>query len=357
MTRVAISQPIISFRAFQYPGGVVIGAAWSADSSIAIIEQAKIEDELTIPHTSSVTLATVDKTSLRPIHTRRYEARPLVQSRFPCGTIYAAQDARQIYVCSADTFIEVLDLGSLQTIRTIFLDKIYSFALSFAVDEAHNEIFVVASTADGSLAIEVINTQTDRIQLIPLQSVLPLSAYMTIDLSSHRIAIFSPMSSDATDIYACDYKNEMVCRRTVYKNYVDQGFFVHSELLFVPSDAGFSKRNCILSLDWETGKTASGYCDKQSGVHFSGTLVTPDFVIAFTGKNHPRIFSEVVDTLSSSVTVWDVLTKKRLTTKCLPVSFTSYGSHATLVGSHAGLFLAFQARSSNELLVGSVIDK
>jgi hypothetical protein len=158
-----------------------------------------------------------------------------------------------------------------------------------------------------------------------------------------------------TDLVFYDGSTLSTVRKVADLPRIDGLLFVGSRLLAAPGYAGFKKRECLLSFDLQTFENDSDFCAPKTGVDFSVASVDNTYLVAATGINRPKLFSDTVESVSSSLSIWSIETKKLLTTLPLPAGFTSALAGVTIVGSSGGCFIAYQSSGVSPIMVSACI--
>jgi hypothetical protein len=136
---------------------------------------------------------------------------------------------------------------------------------------------------------------------------------------------------------------------------IDGLLFLGSKLLAAPGYIGFKKSECLLSFDLQTFESGSDFCAPKTGVDFSVASVDNTYLVAATGVNRPKLFSDTVESVSSSLSIWSIETKKLLTTLPLPAGFTSALAGVTIQGSSGGCFVAYQSSGVSPVVISACI--
>ncbi len=325
--------------------GNILGAALSPDSSVAYLEQL-IFSEAALDHNQILKISAIDTRSLRARVSRTFPA-ILSKSRTPCGDLRAGIVSGRVYTCSGDEFIEVLDPDDLRTIRKIQAPENRDI-IGFAVDEARDRLFLVTAHMGTNARLECINLGTgilvDSASLpvpgIPFGRVVINrdGSYLAVDIIS------SDKFGSKSNLFICAATRAVYCReRHGGVRNIGGLAFVRDKLLIVSGGPGDRKGSCVLSLDLDEDSPKKAFCDARSGVHFSAVEVGNKYLVAFTGLNRFKPFTDFEIPLWSAISVWDLTSRKESGTVSLPKDFTTYMSAATLVGSDQFCFLAYQA--------------
>lgn len=136
---------------------------------------------------------------------------------------------------------------------------------------------------------------------------------------------------------------------------IDELLFLDPRLLAAPGYLGYKKHECLLSIDLQTFKRDEDFCAPKTGVDFTAVVVDNTYLIAATDINKPKLFSDIVESVSSSISIWSIETRKLVTTLPLPSGFTSALAGVTILGSSSGCFVAYQSSGMSPVVISACI--
>ncbi len=340
------SQQIQVYRAdFRIsPEGGIFGATLSHDAKVFYAQQYLTADDQGRAGRHAVRISSWDIDRETIISTRLIPESQHEQT-VPCRRTLIGQLSGDLYTCSGRTSILSLDGKSLATRRT--LESLSEGVIrDFAIDEQHNRLYVLAEHEGGSLTLEMVSLDGAGSKKVSLPerglAFSPLAYRAASDLLAVGFSRATGLG-ERTDINF--YLGSSLTSERQVKGLprIDGMLFVGSKLLAAPGYSGFGKQECILGVDSQTGATSREFCSGSTGVDFSLASVSNRYLVAGTGVNRPRLFSDIVESISSSLSIWNIDTHKLLKTIALPSGFTSALAGVTIVGTDTGCFVAYQS--------------
>ena len=130
--------------------GNVLGAAFYDEKGIFLVQQSVLSTEkggLVIRFHRQLSSWNVKDHS--PVAKRAFEESPHGASPYPCGRIGSSPKLRRMFLCSAGSYVEVIDPETLATLGRMAQRGDQSIS-DIAVDDHRNRLFVLASRSDGS---------------------------------------------------------------------------------------------------------------------------------------------------------------------------------------------------------------
>ena len=276
----------------------------------------------------------------------------------PCRRTLLGATSGQLYICSDRAYIRILDGRALTTIRTV-QPKSEGMIRDFAIDESRDRLYLLADHADGASTLEELTISTGaKINEITLPDEMFAYNPLAYRSASNLLAVAFARTGgfgQKTDLVFYDGLTLQVVKRVADFPRLDGLLFLGSQLLAAPGYLGYKKQECLLSIDLQTFEKNKEFCAPNTGVDFSVASVDNAYLIAATGINRPKLFSDVVDSVSSSLSVWSVETRKIVTTLPLPSGFTSALSGVTILGSSGGCFVAYQSSGVSPIVIHACI--
>jgi len=355
--RCVAQVPDITRGDFEVPGGSIFGAALSHDGYVFYSQQYLSDDSIGGDNQHLVKLSSWNISGKVMLASKIFPEAQHNQT-MPCRQTLLGATSGHLYVCSDRAYIRILDGRSLTTITTVQPHSDGTIR-DFAIDESRDVLYLLEEHSNGSSTLdEVTISKGDRIK----ETVLPdgMFAYSPLayrSASSLLAVAFARTGgfAEKTDLVFYDGSTLEVVKRVSDLPRIDGLVFFGSKLLAAPGYAGYKKQECILSVDLQTFKSDKDFCSPNTGVHSSVAIVNNIYLVAATGINRPKLFSDLVESVSSSLSVWSVETRKLLTTLPLPPDFTSWLSGVTILGSSGGCFVAYQSAGVSPVVISACI--
>ncbi len=363
--RCSAQTPKINRSDFDIPRGSIFGAALSQDGSIFYAQQYLYLDRLGRGQDRVIRLSSwntknrtmLTSTSLPELH--RWQT-------FPCRRTLIGEISGDVYTCSDRTSIRSFDSRSLTARRTIELPSgvvVQDFTLvggeiqDFALDEAHDRLYVLAKRAFSPPTLESLSLATGS---LVKAVVLPRAtlAYSPLAFrSANNILAVAFRSGQKSDIIFYNGSTLESIQRINHLPEIDGMLFMGSKLLAAPGYLGFRKSECLLSIDLHTFERSSDFCSPKTGVDFSVASVDNKYLVAATGVNRPKLFSDTsINSISSSLSIWSIESKTLLITVPLPAGFTCALCGVRILGSSSGdSFVAYQSGGGSPTVIAARI--
>ena len=355
--RCAAQIPEINRADFEIPGGSIFGASLSKDGSVLYAQQYLSDDGAGANRRHIVKLSSWDIKGKAMLASRSFPE-PQRSQTFPCRRTLLGTTSGHLYICSDRTSIRILDSRGLTTVRTLPYPS-DGIIRDFAVDEARDRLYLLADHTKGASTLEVLTistgAKTNGVTLSDsMLAYTPLayrSASALLTVAFTRAGGFG----QKTDLVFYDGSTLSTVGRVADLPRIDGLLFLGSKLLAAPGYIGFKKSECLLSFDLQTFESGSDFCAPKTGVDFSVASVDNTYLVAATGVNRPKLFSDTVESVSSSLSIWSIETKKLLTTLPLPAGFTSALAGVTIQGSSGGCFVAYQSSGVSPVVISACI--
>jgi len=353
------SQQIAISRAdFQVSAdGGIFGATLSGDAKVFYAQQYLTADDHGLPGQHVVRISSWDMDKKTMISARLIPESQHAQT-IPCRRTLIGKLSGELYTCSSRTSILSFDGKSL-TLRKTLRFPSEGVIRDFAIDEPRNRLYVLAEHESGAPTLEILSldggTENKKIVLPEMAlAYSPLVYRPAGDLLAVAFARTGGFGEKADIIF---YSGSSLTRERQVNDLprIDGMLFIGSKLLVAPGYANFKTQECILSIEPQTGATSREFCSRTTGVNFSVASVDGTYLIAGTGVNRPRLFSDIIESISSSLSIWNIDTHKLLQTVTLPSGFTSALAGFTIVGTDKGCFVAYDSSGVSHNVVNACI--
>jgi hypothetical protein len=352
------------------PDGDVIGATFYEGKGMFFVQQIQlVGSRKLIRQLSSWNIENHTMIAKRVI-----DAIPQEVQGVPPGHMEASTTTHRVYLCSAESHLEIIDLDSLETVGT--MAQIDGQAIvDFAVDDLRSRVLVLSARRDGSVYLASYSLLTgEKLQ----EAVLP-SIDSSPDLSSARMDLISVSGAGQIAIYLQDLRGlrskpglyickdnpDLSCAQSAY---IDEAHrpseisFLGETLLSANHD--FFKSDCIVSLEPDYKYTlkkpfamgiANKYCSR-TGAHYAVGVVENKYVVGFTGACYYQPWSEQWKTISSSFSVWKAGMSKASAVVQDPIHCASPSCGIRIAASNTEpLFITYQV-TSNMLFLYSIAE-
>jgi len=353
--RCVAQAPDIDRANFEVPGGSIFGAALSHDGTVFYAQQYLSDGSVRGQHTVRLSLWNIrDKVML----TSKSFPEAQHNQTIPCRRTLLGASSGHLYVCSDRAYIRILDGRALTTIRTAQPHSEGTIR-DFAIDEPRDRLYVLADHSNGAPSLEVLKISNGaRINETALTDGMLAYSPLAYRPASSLLAVAFARTGgfgQKTDLVFYDGSTLQVVKRISGLPRIDGLLFFGSKLLAAPGYSGYKKQECIISVDLQTFTSEKDFCSPNTGVDFSVALVNKAYLIAATGINRPKLFSDIVESVSSSLSVWSVETRQLLATLPLPSGFTSAFSGVAILGSAGGCFVAYQSAGVSPVVISACI--
>jgi hypothetical protein len=355
--RCTAQNPEISRTDFEIPGGSIFGATLSNSGSVMYAQQYLFDDYASAGRQRIVKISSWDIKGKALLASKSFPESQRSQT-FPCRRTLFGETSGHLYVCSDRTSVRILD-GKELTILKAIQSSAEGTIRDFAIDEARDRIYILADHANGATTLEemLISTGTKMNSVALVDSTLAYSPLAYRSASGLLTVAFTRTGGfgQKTDLIFYDVSTLNTVRKVSDLPRIDGLAFVGSRLIAAPGYVGFKKNNCLISLDLQTFESTGDYCAPKTGVDFSVASVSNAYLVASTGVNKPKLFSDVIESVSSSLSIWSIETKKLLTSMTLPTGYTSALAGVTILGSPGGCFVAYQSSGVSPVVISACI--
>ncbi len=349
--------PEISRADFEIPGGSIFGAALSKDGAVLYAQQYLSDDGAGAGRQHVVKISSWDIRRKAALVSKSFPESQRSQT-FPCRRTLFGTTSGHLYVCSDRTSIRILDSKELTTVGTLQYPS-EGTVRDFAIDETRDRLYLLADHANGAATLEemAISTGAKIKEVVLADSMLAYSPLAYRSASALLTVAFTRTGGfgQKTDLVFYDGSTLNTIRKVADLPRIDGLLFVGSRLLAAPGYGGFKKSECLLSFNLQTFESDSDFCAPKTGVDFSVASVDDTYLVAATGVNKPKLFSDTVESVSSSLSIWNIETRKLLTTLPLPTGFTSALAGVTILGNSGGCFIAYQSSGVSPVVISACI--
>ncbi len=355
--RCAAQTPEVNRTDFEIPGGTIFGAALSNDGAVMYAQQYLWDYNAP---TGKQHIVKISSWSIRDRVLLASKALPEAKESqtFPCRRTLFGVTSGHLYVCSDRTSIRILDGKDLTTFRTIQYPE-EDAVRDFAVDEAGDRIYLLADHPNGATTLDevLISTGVRTHSVALAETTLAYSPLAYRPGNGMLTVAFTKTGGfgQKTDLIFYNTSTFSTVKKIADLPRIDSLLFVGSTLVAAPGYGGFKKSDCLLTFNLQTFVTDHNFCASKTGVGFSVASVDKTYLVAATGVNRPKLFSDTIESVSSSLSIWSLETKRLLTTLDLPDGYTAALAGVTVVGSAGGCFVAYQSSGVSPIVISACI--
>jgi hypothetical protein len=181
-------------------------------------------------------------------------------SSYPCGRVEISTTSHRVYVCSAESHLEVMDPDSLETVGTMAQVDGQTIT-DFAVDDSHGRVLVLSARRDGSIFLTsysvpkgekqqetvLLSIGSSRDWHVEIGDLISIShaGQIGIYLNDRRGLKSKP------GIYMCQTGADLACTKASDDDrtaLVSEMTFLGQDILAASSKSADSKLECILSV-------------------------------------------------------------------------------------------------------------
>jgi len=279
----------------------------------------------------------------------------------PCGRVETSAKMRRVFICSADSYIELLDPDNLSLVEKM-AQQDSGIIGDFVVDDIRSRLFVLTSPGDGTTRLTAYSLPVGNKEH---ETVLPVNARgkqmkLALDQDSGRIGIAlnaTIRSGQNAEIYTCVYESSLACTKITQTEAVSQMSFLERQIL-AATDIG-NKKECLMTIDPVARSMSRDYCSPSTGVHYAVGVVNGRYVAAFTGISKTNWFTEETRSVSSSFSVWRAGEHKVAVVAKDPTNYGSFQGALRVVASRTEpLFITYAYHGmSGVLFLYTIVDK
>ena len=335
----------------------VIGAVFYEDKELFFVQHTiMVTENNGLVFRSNRQLSSWNLTNNSMITKRIFDRTPNPKA-FPCGRVEKSLKLHRVFLCSAESYLEVVDPDNLATVGTIARVDDQTIR-DFAVDDQRDRILVLSIREGKAIYLSSYSLSTGEKQhetVLPSTNITSMGIAIAPQTGEIGIAIdITYRNRGKADIYLCnDYSTNLVCEKIAQTDEAGQIGFLERQLLVVPFKFADNKKDCILSVDIMTGEVSRAYCSK-TGVHYALAVVEGKYVVGFTGVSKRNWFLEENRSVSSSYSVWKAGVSEAAAVVKDPNDYGSFQIDLTLVGSNLKPFFILYKHASNMLYLYSI---
>jgi hypothetical protein len=358
--RAAAQSLSVTGGRIELPDGDVIGAAFYEDMDTVIVQQSVISTENGgLVFRSHRQLTSWSMKSRLQLAKSEFGLSPSGSSTHPCGRVEVVPALTRVYICSAETNLEILDAKSLKTTGSIAAgsnQRIYDFA----IDEQRGKVFVLSLRSDMSVRLAAYSLTTGiALQEITLSQTAWGGPEMALEPKTGRVAVTEWHESGhqyASNITLCESTSSRSCTNLGSVDPVAQMTFLGRTILFATSNPANNKKDCIGSLNVSTRAVSHDYCSPSTGVHFAVGVILNKYIVGFTGTTKTHAFLERNSSRQSSFSIWRAENPKVEAVVKDPTDYGASQFELRIVASKTTAMFLTYALGSNTLSLYSIKD-
>ena len=338
--------------------GKVIGALFYEDKELFFVQQIILSTENNgLVFLSDRQLSSWNLTNHSMIAKRMFDRTPNQNSNaLPCGRVEKSVKLNRVFLCSTESYLEVIDPDNLATVGTLARADDQTI-IDFAVDDLRDKIFVLSTRKDNAIYLSSYSLSKGEKQqerIFPLTNFTSIRFAITSQTGEIIISVnLGGRQGNKADIYICTDSSSLTCEKTAQTHAAGQIGFLERQLLVVTSNFADNKRDCILTVDLMTGQVSHAYCS-PTGVHYALGVVAGKYVVGFTGVSKRNWFTEENRSVSSSFSVWDAGVSQAAAIVKDPNDYGSFQALLRVVGCNTQPFFIVYRRMSNMLYLYSI---
>ena len=336
----------------------VIGAVFYEDKGLFFVQQLILSTENNrLAFISDRQLSSWSLTNHSMITKRMFDRTPNQSAYYPCGRVEKSVKLHRVFLCSAESYLEVVDPDSLATVGSLARVDDQTI-MDFAVDDLRDRILVLSTRKGNAIYLSSYSLSKGEKQH---ETVLPSTNFtrmmsLAIASTTGEIGIAVNVihrNRDNADIYICTDSSNLACAKTAQTHAAGQIGFLERQLLVVTSNFSDNKKDCIVAVDTMTGLISRAYCSK-TGVHYALGVVEGKHVVGFTGVSKRNWFTEENRSVSSSFSLWNAGVSEAEAVVKDPNDYGSFQPLLRVVGCNTKPFFIVYQRMSNMLYLYSI---
>jgi len=317
----------VSGSRVQLPDGYVSGAAFYEDKGMFFVQQfAPSTENAGLGNRYHRQLSSWNIASHAMITKRVIDEIPGDASIDHCGRVQISTTSHRVYICSTESYLEMMDPDSLETVGTMAQvdDQIIT---DFAVDDLNGRVLVLSTRKDGTTHLasySLRNGEKQQEAVLPTRGTSSGGGVWNDLITVSRTGQIGMFLNDTgrlflkQGIYICMDSSSLACNRSSDSVNVTQIDFLGQKVLADTSEFTDIRWSCIESVDPNhkyslkrllTRGRSLPYCSR-TGVHYAVGVADDKYVIGFTGVWYRPIYSEWDKCVSSSFSVWRAGTSK-----------------------------------------------
>lgn len=337
------------------PTGDIIGAAFYEGQDTVAVQQSVVSTvNGGLAFRSHRLLTLWDVRTQTQIARREFDVNRPDTPIHPCGRVETSAALNRVYLCSAQTHIDVLDAKTLISIGALS-SEVSQNIYDFGIDQARSRAFILSLHDDMSVRLAAYDLKSGaRLQETTLSTAPWRGAKVAIQPRTGQVVVAVAQQSghyDASLIRVCSLSKGLLCDEGIKVPPVGQMTFLGNELLIATQTPATDKKECIVSVDIRTKQVSpSAYCSPGTGVHFAVGVLMDKYVIGFTGTAKTHAFLEYNTSIQSSFALWRAEMPK---VDAVVTDPTDYGAGQNgirlVMGQNKPFFLAYAIRAANSL--------
>jgi hypothetical protein len=359
----------------QLPPGDILGSAFYEDMGMFFVQQDfRPTDNGGLILRSHRQLSSWNIESHAMITKRVIDEIPF--GAFPCGRIQISTTSHLVYLCSAESHLEILAPDTLETVGTMAHEEGQTI-VDFAIDDPHDRVLVLSARNDGSIILTIYSRSKEREQ----QETVLIDANSSHDFLTGRNDLVSVSRSgqigiyldgqrgfikSTPGIYMCKDTPDLSCVKASdddRTSWVQEMSFLGQDILVASSKLADDRWDCISSVSpgykYSMMRPLSfgasrKYCS-PTGVHYAVGVVEDKCVVGFTGVDKVDFFSGFDKPVSSSFSVWRAGTSKVAAVVKIPTVYGIQSAFRIVASNTEPLFIAYHGMS-NTLYMYSIAD-
>lgn len=279
--------------------------------------------------------------------------------RSPCARIEVSVKTKKILLCSPETYLEVLDPDSLNTVGKIAYRN-DQYIYDFVVDDERGRIFVLSLCGDDSPKLttySLLDGSQQQEAALPRTEGRRMSLALVPTTGQVAVAVDHRFRGDTkSDIYVCSSGENMNCRSVAQVEWASQISILGKELLVAPNIFPDRKTDCLVGVNLDTHAVAREYCSPSTGVHYAVGVANDRYVVAFTGVGKRLWLREQNALVENSFSVWKAGNPNVAAVAKDPTNFGGLESVAWVFASRSEPWFIVYVGESNVLYLYSIVD-
>jgi hypothetical protein len=240
----------------------------------------------------------------------------------PCGRVQVSTTVHRVYVCSAESHLEIMDPDTLETVGTM-ADVDGQTIIDFAVDDLNGRVLALSARKDRSILLtsySLLKGEKQQETILPVINLegIGVPGDLVSVSRSGQIGIYLDDRrgfKSKPGIYMCKDAPDLACVKVSDADltaWVAEIAFLRQDILAATSKLADSKWQCISSVapgyKYSVTKpfwlgVSQKYCTRD-GVHYAVGVVEDKYVVGFTGVDKIDFLNGSEKPVSTSFSVW-----------------------------------------------------
>lgn len=342
------------------PSGDVIGVAFEEPDDEFVVQQIVVSTEnngLIIRLSRFISSWSIS--TLSNLAERDFGLTAQGASSYPCGRVASVAKRHWVVLCSAESFLEALDVKTLATAQ-MFGYRAGQYIYDFVIDEQRDKVFVVSLREDQSTRLTSYSLSNGSLQeeatvTVPKDTE---SFKLALEAQSGQVILAATYlkgcwAGERSRVYVCGSASLFSCvDRDDIEPISQMDQLGRQQLLFVMRrNAATDKTDCINSINLTTKLVVREYCAPSTGVRYALGIVSGKFIVGFTGTDKLRVLQEARVAVQNSFVIWRVEDRQAAATVSDPSVYLPFQSSVRVVASRTiPAFLTFSQGSSTMYL-------